>query len=203
MDVYSKKSHGTGSSHGYFNQLTHRFNRGLTLLELMAGIAVLSITASAGVPSLINVVNNNRVSVEINQLRESLRYAWSEAILRNTVVVACPSPDGENCVRSQDWEQGWILFVDNDGDRKLGERDSIMRVYEAMPNAITATYRAFGPRGQYIPFYPTDGMRTNGTFSVCAKGNTTELNRALIVSKARPRISKTMRDGSPVRCQES
>ncbi|MDH5407410.1 MAG: GspH/FimT family pseudopilin [Gammaproteobacteria bacterium] len=203
MDVYSKKSHGRGKSHGYFNQLTYRFCRGLTLLELMTSIAALSITVSAGVPSLINVANNNKVRVEINQLRESLRYAWSEAILRNKVVVACPSPDGKNCIRSQNWEQGWILFVDNDGDRVLGENDAIMRVYEPMPKAITATYRAFGPRGQYIPFYPTDGMRTNGTFSVCVAGNVPELNRALIVSKARPRISKTMRDGSPVRCKES
>jgi len=203
MDVFSKKSHGTGNRHGYFNQLSHRFSRGLTLLELMASIAILSITVTTSVPSLINVVNNNRVSVEINQLRESLRYAWSEAILRNKVIVACPSPDGEHCVRSQDWEQGWMLFVDNDGDRRLGESDTIMRIYPAMPEALTATYRAFGPRGQYIPFYPTDGMRTNGTFSVCARGNTTELNRALIVSKARPRISKTMRDGGPIRCQDA
>lgn len=199
MDVISKKSHGRRNGHGYSQKTANQYQQGLTLYELMTVLAVLSITISSGIPNLTGFLNNNRVANEINQLSGSLRYAWSEAITRNQVVVACPSPDGQQCVKSKDWDQGWLIFVDRNDNRQLDEDDPIKRVYDAMPEGITASFSAFGPRGQYIPFYPTEGMRTNGTFSFCMKNNP-ELSRALIVSKARPRVSKTLRTGKPVKC---
>lgn len=198
MEVCLETSHRL-NRHGRNHTPVFTVCRGLTLLELMVTITVLSITVSAGVPTLAGLVTSSRVSNEINQLNGSLRYALSEAITRNQVVVACPSPDGKRCVRSQDWEQGWLIFIDTNNDRALDPDDTVKRVFSAMPAGITATYRAFGPTGQYIPFYPIDGMRTNGTFSFCVEGNP-DLNRALIVAKTRPWVSKTLRNGDPIKC---
>lgn len=201
MEVSLQKSHGRRIDHGYFNQ-SFKFNQqGITLLELMVTLTILALAIIFLVPNIGNIINSSRVTNELNQFSHGIRYAWTEAIYRNQVIVACPSPDGEECVESRDWSQGWLVFVDENDNRRLDDEEPIQRVYQALPEGISATLTAFGPRGQYIPFYPTEGMRTNGTFRFCVK-NSPELNRALIVSKARPRISQFMRDGDPVTCPE-
>jgi len=162
-------------------------------------MAILGILAGAGIPGLQGLLASNRVTNEVNQISHSLRYAWSEAITRNETLVACPSADGRSCMRSKDWGKGWLIFADSNDNRELDDDEAVKRIYPAVTHKITVELAAFGPRGQYIPFYPTDGMRTNGTFKFCVEG-APELNRALIVSKARPRVSKTMRDGKPVKC---
>jgi len=198
MDV--KTSHKTGDTRITFQQtLISNYCKGLTLIELVTILAITSITLMIGAPALAGVVNSNRVATELNHLSATLRYAWSEAITTNQIVVACPSSDGKTCLKTKQWEKGWLIYVDKNDDRKLDADDEIKRVFEAMPKGFSVTYNAFGPPRRYIPFYPTDGMRTDGTYSFCIKGFP-ELSRALIVSKARPRVSKTLRTGKPVKC---
>jgi type IV fimbrial biogenesis protein FimT len=83
---------------------------GFTLLELMTALLVVAIVLSAGVPSYLSVVRNNRAATNANELVSALTTARSEAVRRGDRVSICRSNDGATC--SGAWEDGWIVFVD-------------------------------------------------------------------------------------------
>lgn len=59
---------------------------GLSVIELMIGLAVAAILLTIGVPSLQETIKNNRVSSQTNELLSTLQYARTEAMRRNTPV---------------------------------------------------------------------------------------------------------------------
>jgi type IV fimbrial biogenesis protein FimT len=88
-----------------------RVAAGFTLLELMTTLLVVSIVLSAGVPSYLSIVRNNRAATNANELVSALTIARSEAVRRSERVSICRSNDGATC--SGSWEDGWIVFLDD------------------------------------------------------------------------------------------
>ena len=198
MDITLSKPCGQPNRCCNFRTTPGFHQHGLSLLELVTMLAVLSVTLVAGTPKLFGLVTSNRLAVQVNHLHGTINYAKMESAMRNRVMLVCPTQDNQTCLKNQDWSHGWMVLVDNNDDRELGEDDAILRVFQPVAD-ISIQYSGVGPK-RYIPFYPTDGMRTNGSFLFCAAGNP-ELNRALIVSKARPRVSKTTTKGEPIKCE--
>ena len=60
--------------------------RGLTLVELMVGLAIAALLAVAAAPSFTEYMANSRLRENANTLYAQILYAQSEAIKRNTVV---------------------------------------------------------------------------------------------------------------------
>lgn len=58
-------------------------NRGFTLIELIVAIAVAAILLTVAVPSLTNLIRNNRVTGQANELVAIVNFARNEAIRRN------------------------------------------------------------------------------------------------------------------------
>lgn len=56
---------------------------GFTLIELMVAIAILAILLALAVPSVQEMIKNNRVTAQHNELVALLNYAKSEAVRRN------------------------------------------------------------------------------------------------------------------------
>ncbi len=127
--------------------MNQRTGKGFTLIELMVTLAVAAILLTVGVPSFRATVENNRLTTAANELVSALNLARSEAIKRGVRVTVCKSADGATCTTSGDWEQGWIVFVDLNGDGifdddgdtipcETGE-ECILRTYEALPTGYT------------------------------------------------------------------
>ncbi|MFB1487585.1 MULTISPECIES: GspH/FimT family pseudopilin [unclassified Thiocapsa] len=117
--------------------------RGFTLLELMVTVAIAAILLTLGVPSFRDLVQNNRAATQVNALVTALSLARSEAVRRGQHVSICPSTDQETCTGGDDWDDGWIVFVDD-------ETSEVLRVEEAMKGIETFSgpahvrYRAMG-----------------------------------------------------------
>jgi len=100
-------------------------NRGFTLVELMVTVAIVGILTSVGVPSFIEMINQNRATSLANELAASLNLARSEAIKRGLQVSICKSANISDSVTaanvlcstatSTSWKNGWLIFVDNKG----------------------------------------------------------------------------------------
>jgi type IV fimbrial biogenesis protein FimT len=76
---------------------------GFTLLELMATIAVLAVLAAVGIPSLADLIRENRVTTQTNELVTALNLARMEAVKRARnveVVVTEPVGGGWNATVS-------------------------------------------------------------------------------------------------------
>jgi type IV fimbrial biogenesis protein FimT len=92
---------------------------GLTLVELLVTIVVLSVLLALGVPGLQNFVKNNRLTAQANDLVVALQLARSEAVKRGTGSVVCASANEATCSNSDDWTTGWIVFTDIGQDFEL------------------------------------------------------------------------------------
>ena len=87
---------------------------GITLLELMITIVVLSILLAVGVPSLQDFIKNNRITGQANDLAIAIQLTRSEAVKRGTGGIICASDDEATCSNSDDWSTGWIVYTDID-----------------------------------------------------------------------------------------
>lgn len=149
--------------------------QGVTLVELIVTVSILSILATMAIPSFNMLVTNNRVASYANRFIGSLMLARSEAAIRGRRVVVCKSSDGANCVTTGNWAQGWIVFVDTDNDATVDSGEDILRVQSALASGFTLTgdtnvanyisYSSDG-RGRLI-----NGNTQNGTISLCTTGS--------------------------------
>jgi type IV fimbrial biogenesis protein FimT len=124
---------------------------GFTLIELMIALTVLGILVAAGLPSLTNLVRDQRIKTASSDVFASLIYARSEAIKRNDRVVLCAANSTlDGCSNNSNWAAGWIVFLDTDGNGFPGAVSDILRKNNALPNvtingtATNATYMRDG-----------------------------------------------------------
>ena len=129
---------------------------GLTLFELLIGLAVLSILLTVGVPSFQSTVDNNRLAAQTNALVTALNLARSEAVKRGAPVSICASTDQATCSGATAWTQGWIAFTDASGT--VGEvdapEDTVLQVWQALsgPTTLESTvaYVQYQPNGRSV-----------------------------------------------------
>ena len=87
-----------------------RYLAGVTLVELMITVVVLSILLGLAVPAYRSFLQNDQQWTQQNNLVLSLNTARSEAVKNDLPggVWVCSSTDGATCTNTP-WEQGWIV----------------------------------------------------------------------------------------------
>jgi type IV fimbrial biogenesis protein FimT len=71
---------------------------GMTLVELMIGVLIVSIVLAKGLPTLLDYINNDRIRSAAEEFRSGLQTARMEAIRRNTTVNFVPATTGWSVV---------------------------------------------------------------------------------------------------------
>ena len=102
---------------------------GFTLVELMITVAVLAILVAIGFPSFQGVLRSNRVATGTNELIASFALARSEAIRNTLGSGVCPSANGTSC--TNDWNDGWLVWQDADGNGNLDGTEPVLRYSQA------------------------------------------------------------------------
>lgn len=171
---------------------------GFTIIELMITILVVAILAAIAVPSFDNLIKRNRIDAIQSQLSAALAAARTAATTRNANVVVCASDGDQTCVEaSGSWSDGWLVFVDSNGDTKLDADEQVLEVFKNNNNfniraysGITKTaanFIAYGTRGFLKGVQPT-------VLVVCEPDNDLTFARGLFVTAA-GNVMKT-RDGT-------
>ena len=163
--------------------------RAFTVLELLLTLTLAAILLVAGVPAFERFTQRQHLRAAIGNLHNDLLAARSEAVFRNISAVACPGAEDGGCSGSSDWSSGWIVFVDDNGDRQYQPEELLIRhgqVFEVV------TIRGSAGRSS-IRFLP-DGSApgSNGTLGFCGTGGP-EQARKLVISN----IGRIRRDGYP------
>lgn len=168
---------------------------GLTLLELLVTLAIAAIVLSQALPAFSALVAHNRRTTVLNRFVTALQYARSESLKRGDYVALCKSADGVQCMSSSYWDEGWLVFVDDDRDRTYDASETLLRQFPALDSGMLAranrnvfTLRPFGLRS------------TNGTFTVCSAEATVKPRAVIVSVTGRPRISDVAADGSALEC---
>ena len=105
---------------------------GFTLIELLITMLLLSILVGFAIPGMSTITKNDRLTTQINSLNGHLAYARSEAVKRSQQVGICVSINSgtttPSCTGGTDWELGWLVYVDSDGDDTFSGDEDILRV---------------------------------------------------------------------------
>jgi type IV fimbrial biogenesis protein FimT len=155
-----------------------RHLRGLTLIELIIGIALASILMVVAVPSYTTILSRLRLTSHSNELSSSLAFARSEALRRGVRVTVCKSASATACATSGTWASGWLVFVDNRHlsgnvagvvDGSGGSADEILRAVPALTGSTVTASTSFA---DWVGFRP-DGVSVgssgtaSGSLTVC------------------------------------
>ncbi len=159
---------------------------GFTLLELLIVVGMVGMLMAFGIPAMSTFAKNDRLSTQINTLVGHLAYARNEAVTRGQQVALCPSNTLKGCINNIAWSEGWILYVDADGDSifKPGLGDEILRVKQPLSggNTLTSTFAT-------MFVYDSSGFSVSGTgtFSLCDDRGVTNMKSISISNTGRVR----------------
>lgn len=127
--------------------------RGFTLIELMAGIAVLAVLLSIGVPSFRDLLAASRLTTLSNNMVTAIASARGEARKRGIPVTFCAANDGvTGCRTDGSWNREWIVFTDDAGGAGMIDTgDELLDRFPVPPSGYGVT--AISPTNlNYIRF---------------------------------------------------
>lgn len=162
--------------------LTVRVAGGFSLIELLVTMAVLAIIATMAMPSLMGLVNSNRLAAQSNELVASLQTARMEAIRRNASVNFCRSENGTACsdLTTGSWS-GWLVVLASDGEiLRAGTTKPPLQISSA---DSTLSFRPDGLARD------SSGQLVATSFVVCIAKNEPAENRRAVAVASGSRIS--------------
>jgi type IV fimbrial biogenesis protein FimT len=157
-----------------------RMPKGFTLVELMVAVSIAVILLTVAVPGFQSFVLNARRTALANDFVLALTYAKSEAVKRGVRVTVCSRATDTTCTTTdeENWDTGWLVFVDNNGDGDVDAGDLILQVYPALPNGTTLRTGA----NEYVTFQATGfSPNTFDTFRLCDPRGAAE-GRSIVMS---------------------
>ncbi len=117
--------------------------KGLTLIELVAVLAIASILLVIALPAFQTQVRNARLSAAATDLLSTFMHARAEASARRNPVIVCKrNADSTACLTgaSDTWDLGWMTFVDANGDGTFDtdDGDEIIQIHAELHPELTA-----------------------------------------------------------------
>ncbi len=115
-----------------------KLTAGFTLIELLITIGVLTALLTIAVPSFKGMLRSNMVANQTNDFISAASLARTEAVRRGSGrVTLCISADGATCITTNNWDQGYIVFADDDGDATVDAGEDILRVWPPLTGGST------------------------------------------------------------------
>lgn len=129
---------------------------GFTLYELLITMLIVGVVLTFGVPNMLAFNQNGRMTSTANDMHASFHLARSESGRAKTNITICASDNAldadANCGGT--WDQGYIVFVDNDGDiNRSGATETVLRAHGPVADGVThvvaddATYFSYSSTG--------------------------------------------------------
>lgn len=160
--------------------------RGFTLLELLVTLTVVTVIVFIAVPALGWLVLDVRMTADVNAFVTSIQLARSETAKRAAPVVVCKTADHRACGGAElDYEDGWMVFVGEDGDDRLAPDASGSLLFSYTPS-MEGTIRSNRSRYVFRPYYRRS---TNGTIVFCDRRGPGAARAVIISYTGRPRVA--------------
>ncbi len=144
---------------------------GITLIEMMIVVAILAVLLALAAPNISEFFIRNRLDTAANELMTAFAFARSEAMRRGV-----PVSVRRLSTTSQNWGEGWEIFVDPNKDGVRGSGEELLRVGPRLSPPLTL--RSSMPVEGSVPFtadgrvdrhlYDAIGSASPGCLGECA-----------------------------------
>lgn len=152
--------------------------KGLTLIELMAAVAILTIILSVAVPGTGYLLEKYQADIAIANLKSILMKSRVLALEHETTVTICPI---QNNRCSQSWDDPITAFSDFNNNQFIDQDEQIyfstqMNISSGywQKKRINTPYIKFGPQGH--------AFSTSTTFLYCPYSGKTKLAKQLVIN---------------------
>ena len=117
---------------------------GFTLYELLITMMIVGVVLTYGVPNMLQFNQNGRMTSTANDLHAAFHLARSESGRAKTNITICASANAmtaaANCGGGSTWDQGFIVFVDTDGDiNRNGATETVLRAHGTIAEGVSLT----------------------------------------------------------------
>ncbi len=174
------------------SSITWPWRRGFTMVELLIGIAAVALIFIIAGPNFSGMIQSHYLKSTSDQLLTSISLAQSEAARRHSTVRICPSSDGLSCRSDDNWNYGWVIFTDGNGNG-LPDRIEILETYAAPSDRIRI--KASGAFTGIASFSVAGLIRNNdsdvGVFRICPKAPNSGSRTVTVQQDGSMRLTKT------------
>jgi prepilin-type N-terminal cleavage/methylation domain-containing protein len=168
---------------------------GVTLVELMVSIAVLSALLGLGVPSFVGFIQDHRISAATTQVVSTLNFARSEASSRSSVVTI-----ERLSAIDRDWSLGWDIYTDADvlGNTTRVEADTFLRQISEDADGVSVSGN--GAATRWVSYRPNGMLNESGNtvvFAVCDERGELSGRDVVVSLSGRVRVVEPSDDCTP------
>ncbi len=196
--------------------------RGVSLIELLVGIAIIAIALALGAPSFAEWLNNSQIRSTAESLQNGLQFARAEAVRRNTVVRFQLTTTLDNACAVSAAGTNWVVSLASAGspathcgDAVSETGSSILQTGQPVTAKAKATINAsqaafgFNGLGRIVKTTSPDTDIVDSTIDIqssagtCAAetGGTLRCLRLRIAAGGQIRMCEPKRDsGDPMAC---
>lgn len=154
---------------------------GITLIELLISLAVLSILLSIATSSLGQFVSRHHSDIVMSELAKLIYVARHHAITANTYTTLCPSEDRVSCVNN--WNRPLILFTDKNKNETVDGNDKVLRI--SSPDSEHPGHLTLRVSGNKFLQFNARGF-SNGKFgnlTFCPQNQNPTLARRIVINR--------------------
>ena len=177
-------------------------HEGVSLMELMIAMVMLAVLITLGSGSFKPLIQKYQLQAQGEDLLSSLFLARSEALKRGVRVTACVSDNGVQCQKTGDWNQGWLVFEDTDGNATRSALEPLVQVHMTLPAGIMASgnsqvmhYVSYAPTGRSLQ---ASGAFQAGTITLCRASVEPGQGWKLVINAVgKPRLDRASLDACP------
>lgn len=168
----------TAWMHGMSNQ-----TQGFTLVECMVCLAVACLLAAVAIPAYSRVQTKAQLTFLKSELTNAIAQSTRTSIATASYVVLCPG--GNSCSEGSDWSQGWLAFVDTDGDRSRASSEPLLLHHGDLPKG----FRIVTPAGRSSLLFNKKGATpgSNTIFTICHVSKRAQAQSLVIANSGRLR----------------
>ncbi len=125
----------------YIALMNKQHQAGFTIYELMITMLIIGVILSIGIPNLSEFTQNSRLTSTANDLHSSFQLARSEAARSKSNITICASTNSLDPAAAcgGTFNDGWIIFLDTNGDLIRGGGENILRAHPAVASGVTVT----------------------------------------------------------------
>ncbi|MDB5920403.1 MAG: type-4 fimbrial pilin related signal peptide protein [Massilia sp.] len=170
---------------------------GFSLPELLVVLAIAAVMAGAALPDFRQMIRAQQLKAATYDLFGAIDLTRTQAIARGRRVQLVPFD-----AAGGDWSGGWVVFVDEDGDRRPGPGEEVIQRYRAPAKGIAVEAAFSSQQGASYLAYNSMGRSCSDTSSLAARFGTLSLvqgehiRRIKINMLGRARLCDPARDGA-------
>ena len=105
-------------------------------------MVIVGVVLSLGIPNMQSFRQNSRMTAAANDLHSTFHLARSEASRAKTNITICASANSMAAVPTcgGEFEAGWIIFEDRNGDITVNGADAVLRLSLIHISAVSYTH---------------------------------------------------------------